>query len=234
MSPTASVDSIFLTLMIAAHEERDIMSTDISNAFIQADMPVTDERTIMKAVGVLVDILIKLNPTKYNGYVVYAKGKKVLYLDVLKTIYGMLQAALLWYKKFREDLISTGFIFNNYDPCTANKTVNGKQLTVVFHVDDCMSSHVEAKANDQFLKWLNMKYGEHGEVKSTRGNKHEYLEMTLIFENKELKVDMTDYVKNMLKEFPVKFNRSDGKQTVSGLDLFKVDDSKRLAENTRE
>ena len=74
------------------------------------------------------------------------------------------------------------FIFNNYDPCTANKTVNGKQLTVVFHVDNWISSHVEAEANDQFLIWLNKKYGEHGEVKSTRGNKHEYLGMTLIFE----------------------------------------------------
>ena len=33
-SPTASLDSIILMAMIEAHEERDVMSTDVPNAFI--------------------------------------------------------------------------------------------------------------------------------------------------------------------------------------------------------
>ena len=50
-------------------------------------------------------------------------------------------------------------------------------------------------------------YGEHGEVKVTQGNKHDYLGMILIFENCEVKVDMTNYVKDVLEVFPVKFIR---------------------------
>jgi hypothetical protein len=42
--------------------------------------------------------------------------KKVLYVEVLKAIYGMLKAALLWYKTFRKDLEDIGFVFNPYGP----------------------------------------------------------------------------------------------------------------------
>ena len=48
----------------------------------------------------------------------------------------MLQAALLWYQKFRTDLEEEGYTFNPYDSCVANKTINGEQHTIVFHVDD--------------------------------------------------------------------------------------------------
>ena len=79
-------------------------------------------------------------------------GKQVLYVEILKAIYGMLEAALLWYRTFRADLEEYGFIFNNYDPCVANKMVNRKQWMVRFHVDDLMSSHADQKVNDNFLK----------------------------------------------------------------------------------
>ena len=109
----------------------------------------------------------------------YSKTERRLcILEVLRAIYGMLESALLWYRKFRSDLEENGYIFNNYDLCVANKTIRGNQMTVRFHVDDCMSSHVEKKANDELLEWLNDMYGKHGEVKAVRGTVHDYLGMT--------------------------------------------------------
>ena len=43
-----------------------------------------------------------------------------------------------------------GFEINPYNPCVVNKRVNGKQLTVMWHVDDVKSSHVDSKVNDIF------------------------------------------------------------------------------------
>ena len=43
--------------------------------------------------------------------------------------------ALLWYKKFREDLEEQVFKFNPYDPCGANQKVKGSQHMILFHVD---------------------------------------------------------------------------------------------------
>ena len=62
----------------------------------------------------------------------------------------MLQAALLWYQKFKTDLEAEGYVFNPYDACVANKMVKGKQHTVVFHVDDLKCSHVDPQVNDNF------------------------------------------------------------------------------------
>ena len=78
------------------------MTADVPNAFIQAPMPEVkpgEERVMMKFTGVLVDILVQLSPEVYGPYVVFENGRKVIYVQVLRAIYGMLQAALLWYKK---------------------------------------------------------------------------------------------------------------------------------------
>ena len=137
------------------------MAGDVPNAFIQAKMIMEDgkERIIMKIMGPLVDVLLEIKRHTYQNYVVYERGEKVIYMVVLRAIYGMLEAALTWYKKFKKDLESIGFIFNPYDVCVANRMVNGKQHTIRFHVDDILSSHVDLKVNDEFLKWLNKTYG---------------------------------------------------------------------------
>ena len=146
--------------------------------------------------------MVDIAPKIYGPHVVYKKGHKVLYVQVVRALYGMLVAALLWYKKFRADLESIGFKFNPYDPCVANRIINGKQHTVRFHVDDLMSSHQEYEVNTQFLHWLNKLYGGHGEVKATRGLKHDYLGMTLDFSQPgKVVVDMVDYINNMVNEF---------------------------------
>ena len=157
-STTVSQEAIFLTAVIAANENHDIMTGDIPNAFIQANLdPVCDGEacTIMKIRGVLVDLLVRVAPEIYGPFVVLEKGKRVLYLEVMKALYGMLRAALLWYKKFRGELKAELYVFNPYDPCVANKIIEKKQHTVCFHIDDLMASHVKPKVNDRFDAWLN-------------------------------------------------------------------------------
>ena len=131
-SPTCFTESILLTCGIDAYEKRDVMSMDIPNAFVQTDMPQkkVGERIIMKVRGMLVEWLVELDPLRYQDKVVYENGNKVLYLEVLKAIYGMLVASLLWYRKFRRELESIGFVFNSYDPCVANRLVRTYQQTI--------------------------------------------------------------------------------------------------------
>ena len=125
-SPTVAMESIALTTVIDAKENRDIMTADIPNTFIQAHMPKLqggEERVIMKITGILVDLLVKLAPNVYGPFVVFENGKKVIYLQVLRALYGMLVAALLWYKTLKRDLEEIGFKFNPYDPCVCNRTI---------------------------------------------------------------------------------------------------------------
>ena len=238
-SPTVAMESIFLTTVIDAKENRDIMTADIPNAFIQTEMPKIekgDEKVIMKITGVLVDLLVDIAPEVYEPYVVMEKNKKVIYVQVLRALYGMLVAALLWYQRFREDLESHGFEFNPYDPCVANKKVKGSQQTIRFHVDDLMSSHRKKSVNDDFLKWLNKKYGNHGEVKATRGKTHDYLGMVFDFNQKgKVTVDMTEYVQAMVDEVRDEVKEDDKAPTPSTEDLFHVkEDSPPLSKQQSE
>jgi len=114
---------------IDAYEGRDVMFANIPNAFIQTCIPEPDKGkacVIMKMTGVLVDYMIKINPT-YKDYVVFDRGKKVLYIVIFRAVYGMFDASLLFYKKLRADLEGHGFQFNPYNPCVCNKMANGKQ-----------------------------------------------------------------------------------------------------------
>jgi len=114
-SPTASTEGIFITATIDAHKERDVMTADIPNAFIQASLNNRkdgDEKVVMKVTGMLVNLLVQVAPDVYGPFVVFENGCKVLYLQVLKALYGMRQAAHLWYKKFCSDLESIGYEFN--------------------------------------------------------------------------------------------------------------------------
>ena len=142
----------------------------------------------------------------YSGYVVYEKGQRVIYVEVLRALYWMLISAMLWYKKFQGDLEEIGFIFNPYDPCIGNRIVKKKQQTIRFHVDDITSSHVDPKVNNKFLQWLEKKYRQIGQVKSTRGKVHNYLGIKFDFPTKgKVIIDMTKYMNQMVIDFEKKY-----------------------------
>jgi hypothetical protein len=42
-------------------------------------------------------------------------GKKVLYLRILKALYGCIESALLWYNLYVTTLKDMGFVVNPYD-----------------------------------------------------------------------------------------------------------------------
>jgi hypothetical protein len=88
----------------------------------------------------------------------------VLYVHVQKAFYGLLVSATLFYRRLRNDLLEQGFEVNPYDPFVANKVVNGKQLTVCWHVDDLKATYVQPQVVDSFIDWVKKKYGTIGEV----------------------------------------------------------------------
>ena len=236
-SPTVTQEGVSITASIDAHEGRDIMTNDIPNAFIQTLMPPPEngkERVIMKITGPLLEMIIQLDAS-FGSYVVMEKGKRVLYVVVLRAIYGMLQAALLWYRKFREDLEGIGFRFSEYDPCIATRDRYGAQHTVRFHVDDVMSSHIDPRVNDKFYNWLQRKYGTLKDVSVTRGKVHDYLGMTFNFENEgEVRISMDDYVARMLEEFPMEFKGEHTALTPAANDLFEIGKGNKLDKKTAE
>ena len=247
-SPTAVTESIILTAFIDAYKQRDVMTADVPNAFIQAELPRGTEndknnkdtkdnnnRVMMKITGVLVDMLVQLDPNAYSKHVIYNNGKKTLYVWVLRALYGMLTSSLLWYKKFRKDLENYGFVFNPYDPCVASRKEKGQQHTIRFHVDDIMSSHRDKQVNTVFGKWLNMKYGKHKPVELIRSNRYEFLGMNFDFtEPKVLKIDMCGHVDDMVDIFPIEFEENNTSASPAGEKLFEEGTGEALNKMEKE
>jgi Reverse transcriptase (RNA-dependent DNA polymerase) len=207
-SPTVSSEAVMLTCTIDAKEKREVAVVDIPNAFVQTVIEDEKDRSFIRIRGPLVDILTNIAPDVYGEYVTIGKnGDKVLLVQCLNALYGTMVASLLYYKKFVKSLKSKGFKLNPYDPCVANKQVEGKQLTVCFHVDDCKISHISTKVVDDTIDWLRSEYENvfedgSGLMKVHRGKIHKYLGMTLDFSHvNQCRITMIDYVDEIIAAY---------------------------------
>jgi hypothetical protein len=98
-----------------------------------------------------------------------------------------------------------------------------------------MSSHMDPHVNDEFEKWMNNKYGNHGPVVALRGNVHPYLGMTFDFSEKgKVKIDMIDYMEALVDDFSTKFKSSDTAPTRAPEDLFAEGESELLDKQRAE
>ena len=106
-----------------------------------------------------------------------------------KALYGLLQSALLFYKKLRRDLEEYGFVINPYDPCVENAMIYGHQMTVAWHVNDLKVSHKDPFEITKFATYLSSIYGKKLSVKKDKV--HDYLGMDLDYTEKgSVKVSM--------------------------------------------
>jgi len=180
-----------ISLMIDAKERRDVATAEVEGAYLHADM---EDFVLLKLVGKAVDIMYQVNP-KYEKFVVIENGKNVLYLQLLKALYGCVQSALLWYDLFTNTLVRMGFKLNPYNLCVANSQIKGKQCTVAWYVDDNKISHVDDTAVTDIIKKIEAKFGK---MTVTRGEHHVFLGMDITLNNNDGTV--TILVKEYFKE----------------------------------
>ena len=87
------MEALFCTIIDDAHE-----GCDVPGLNIHEEMP-KDKRILMNTRGDFVDIKCQVNP-EYEQHVRYEKGEKVLYILVIRAIYGYVDSSLLWYNLF--------------------------------------------------------------------------------------------------------------------------------------
>ena len=199
-SPTVATESVLLSCVIDAKERRDVATVDIPGAFMQGDQ---DETVHMRLERTLAELLTKYDPKLYRQYVVTENNKPVLYVELIKALYGTLRAALIFWRKLTSKLIEWGFTINPYDWCVANKQIDGQQCTLVWHVDDMKISHGDSKVVDRIIKMLEAEFGKEAPLTIRRGKIHDYLGMTLDFSiDGKVQINMEDYIRTMLAELP--------------------------------
>ena len=206
-SPTVNKDSTFITSTVGAYERRSFATSDLPGAF--CNTPLTDETVIMILRGELCELMVRADPKLYRKYVTTdRRGKPLLYVQLTKALYGLLRAAVLFYRKLRGELEDYGFVINPYDPCVANKMVkmtvvengvekdvletdkkgrvildeNGKpkvKMVQLTVIWHVDDLHMSCENDFELTKlWSYLNKLYSNNVKVTRGDVHEYLGMT--------------------------------------------------------
>jgi hypothetical protein len=179
-----------------------------------------DNETIhVRLTGKMVELLLEIDHELYESYLVRERGEMVMYVELL--LYGTMRAARLFWERLSKQLVDWGFTPNPYDSCVVNKMVDGKQLTVAWHVDDLKILHVSAKVVDDLIADLDS--GKETPLSKSRGKVHNYLGMMLDFSVPgQVTVTMIDYIKMICMDLPKDMI---GKAaTPAANHLFRVDD----------
>ena len=189
-SPTVSNEALLATMIVDAYEGRDVGIFDIPGAYLHADMP-KEKFVLLKLEGRFADIMSEVNPNLQRD-IRYENGKKVLYLRLLKALYGCIESALLWYNLYTTTLKKLGFILNSYDRCIANKMVKGSQCTIAWYVDDNKISHMSPSVVTAIIKIIEKRFGK---LEVSRGRKHNFLGMDIEFKKDgTVSINMKDYI----------------------------------------
>ena len=141
------------------------------------------------------ELIVKLDQSLYRIYIWKSKSvKPMLYVKLLKALYRTLQAALLFWKLL-SDTLEWGFKLNEYDKCIANKTINRRQCTIIWHVDDLKIYHVDKNVEEDVISKLNERFGEESPLVTSHGKVLEYLRMCIDYTTKgKVKIGKYKYI----------------------------------------
>ena len=216
-----------MSLQIDGHERRCVGTGDIPAAYLHA---YEKDFTILKFTGESVDILCQTD-SSYKKFVTIENGRKVIYVKLKKALYGCVTSALLWYELFTDTLKKMGFELNEYEPCIANKIINGKQCTIVWYVDDVKVSHDDEKVVDEIFDSMNKKFGN---LKPKKGKKHEYLGMDIVFrDDGTVSIDMSKHVNEVIEVFSKESPVTSKATTPALRNLFEVNEKSPRLDDKR-
>ena len=137
--------------------------------------------------GRFIGIVSDIN-REHKANVRYKRCQKVLYIRVLRAIYGCVESTLHWYTLYIDTLQKKGYVINPYAFCVSSKIIEGKQYTIVWFVDDNKAYHVKPKIIDELISDLKLNFGD---LVITRGKKHSFLGMNIeTTKEKKIEIDM--------------------------------------------
>ena len=76
-------------------------------------------------------------------------GKENYACKLKRSLYGLKQSPLQWYKRFDSFMLSHGFKRSKFDSCVYIKHVNGSPIYLLIYVDDML---IDAKSRVEIVK----------------------------------------------------------------------------------
>ncbi|KAI1000225.1 hypothetical protein K3495_g7973 [Podosphaera aphanis] len=171
-APTIRLDALRIILAIAAKEKWKIYQMDVVTAFLAGDL--NDEVYI-----------------KMPGHMIPRFGR---YARIIKSLYGLKQAARVWYLLFAEFVTSVGF---SCLPTDQTIFINNTTKAIIgIHVDDLLITG----SNNMELQRLKQQLESRFKMKDL-GIARYILGIRITRNLNELMIDQSQYAKSIVKDF---------------------------------
>lgn len=109
----------------------------VPGMYLHDSLPV-DKKLLMNFEGEFLDSTCEVKH-EYRPNMIIENGKKVLYVQSLEAIYGMIKNTLHWYELYTTTLKDLGFKINSYNMCVAknikllvNIQLDGFWMIIIF------------------------------------------------------------------------------------------------------
>ena len=115
-SPTVSLYALMGSCVMDALDDRKVIMVDTPGAFLQDEWPQDEHPGYIMFEGIMVKMVCEIDPS-YHKNVIWSKDhkKKILYVRLVKAVYGTLLGEIIFYNKLSKHLADHGFTQNEYD-----------------------------------------------------------------------------------------------------------------------
>jgi len=223
-SPTVSTECVYMIAGIAAMERRKVITVDIAGAYLKGSFKEGTEPIYMRLDATTAETLCSINPE----YESFKLSDGTMYVQLLKPLYGLIEAAQLWYINITTTLKNIGFVQNSYDKCVWNRIYDGDQQTVCIHVDDLKITCRNEEANQDVVRELRRVYKD---VTVNEGKVHSYIGITFDYSVPgKVKLTQEGYISDIM----LFYNVDSAVKTPAADNLFDVDPDSPLLDKVRK
>ncbi len=183
-SPTASLNTLFLVVAVAAKNSLHISACDITAAYLNADL---DESIFMKLNKEISDCI--------RSHLIVPSEESEIIVKLKKSLYGLKQSGKNWYKLLKSTLKEFGLIASEFDPCLMMS--KSKDFLVGIYVDDLLIASADSKRTQKLYSFLTQKFKS---ITIQEGPNVQFLGLQITKDSEDYYVSQEEYIKKISDE----------------------------------
>ena len=193
-SPTISIHVLLIILEIAARDKMCVKSVDVPCAYLNG---VSEKRHMMKLGRKIVDMIVELDAKIEE----YRNSNGSIVVELEKCLYGLQEAAKVWYDLISKTLMDAGFTRSEWDKCLFHKKSGDKVVYVVLYVDDMLLSGTDEACVNKEIEVLNSSFSDKVTIKE--GKQISFLGLEVHLNGGHILVSQGNYLKQILEDLKV-------------------------------
>ena len=196
-APTASIQSFYLMILLAAKLRIKLQSKDVTGAFLHADLQEGEEEFVLISKK-HVDLLLR----KHKEVAKFVRKNGTLIALLKKCLYGLKQSPQRWYDTIRNILEGIGMQATSGDKCLFYELQNGYKNYLLLFVDDMLIAFQSEELLQRLSEALINAFGE---ITDQVGPVMSFLGITITQSNEEITLDQTGFINKLVGS--LKLNR---------------------------